>query len=100
MVIGGIVRAGLEGIRAKLPLPHALEKDPAEHTAAERAQLGIVPLPSSLAEALDALEADPIARQWLPKNMYESYVMVKRKEIEMFSGAGPEEICKRYHDAY
>jgi glutamine synthetase len=100
MVIGGLVRAGLEGIRAKLPLPHSLEKDPAEHTAAERAQFGIVPLPSSLSEALDALDADPVAKAWLPPKMYESYVLVKRKEIEMFSGIGAAEICKRYHDAY
>jgi glutamine synthetase len=100
MVIGGLVRAGLEGIRAKLPLPTALGKDPAELTAAEREALGVVPLPSSLTEALAALDADPVAKAWLPPVMYESYTLVKRKEIEMFSGTDPAEICRRYHDAY
>jgi glutamine synthetase len=100
MVIGALVRAGLEGIRAKLPLPTALDKDPAELSTAERAALGIVPLPSSLSEALDALDADPVAKAWLPPAMYESYTLVKRKEIEMFSGTDANEICRRYHDAY
>jgi glutamine synthetase len=100
MVIGALVRAGLEGIRAKLPLPMALDKDPAELTAAERDALGIRALPASLGEALDTFDADPIAKGWLPPVMYESYVAVKRKEIEMFVGADATEICRRYHDAY
>jgi glutamine synthetase len=100
MVIGALVRAGLEGIRAKLPLPATLDKDPAELTAAERDSLGIRPLPASLGEALSIFDADPIARAWLPPVMYESYVAVKRKEIDMFAGVDADEICRRYHDAY
>ena len=100
MVIGGLVRAGLEGIRAKLPLPAPVEKDPADLTAAERKQLGIVALPSTLAQALDTLEADPVARTWMPPVMHSSYVAVKRTEIAMFVGVDPNEICRRYHDTY
>ena len=76
------------------------EIPPAELTAAEHEVLGVVPLPSSLTEALAALDADPIAKAWLPPAMYESYTLVKRKEIEMFSGVDATEICRRYHDAY
>jgi glutamine synthetase len=100
MVIGALVRAGLEGIRARLPLPPAIDRDPAEFSDAERAGLGILALPSSLGAALDTLDADPIARKWLPPQMYESFVGVKRKEIEMFDGVDPREVCRRYHDAY
>jgi hypothetical protein len=32
--------------------------------------------------------------------MHQSFVAVKRKEIEMFSGIDPVEICRRYHDVY
>jgi hypothetical protein len=32
--------------------------------------------------------------------MRQSYVAVKRKEIEMFADSTPEALCKRYHDAY
>ncbi len=100
MVIGALLRAGLAGIRAKLPLPPAIDKDPAELSAAERDRLGIVTLPATLAEALEALEADPVARTWMPTEMHQSFIAVKRKEIEMFVGVDPLEICRRYHDAY
>jgi len=100
LVIGALVRAGLEGVRAKLPLPAPLDGDPGDLTEAERSRLGIVPLPSTLDEALATLDADPIARAWLPPTMYESYVAVKRKEIELTHGVDPAEICRRYHDAY
>ena len=100
MVIGALVRAGLEGIRAKLPLPAICDGDPADLSEAERSRLGIVPLPSTLDEALASLDADPVARAWLPPVMYESYVAVKRKEIELTRGVDPTEICRRYHDAY
>jgi glutamine synthetase len=100
MVIGALVRAGLEGIRAKLPLPPACDSDPSELSEAERDRLGIKPLPGSLADALDLLDADSIAKAWLPPVMYSSYVAVKRTEIGMFAGADAESMCRRYHDAY
>jgi glutamine synthetase len=58
------------------------------------------PLPSSLGEALDLMVASKTVSSWLPDVMRESYVAVKRKEIEMFADATPEAMCQRYHDAY
>ena len=88
MVLGALVRAGLEGIRQKLPLPAILDRDPADYTEGERQALGVRPLPSSLGEALDLMLASPVVSGWLPDLMRESYVAVKRKEIEMFAGRG------------
>jgi glutamine synthetase len=100
MVLGSLVRAGLEGIRQKLPLPAILDRDPADYSESERRALGVRSLPSSLAEALDLMLASEVVSGWLPDLMRESYVAVKRKEIEMFAQATPEAMCKRYHDAY
>lgn len=100
MVIGALVNAGLAGIREKLPLPPALDRDPSELSDAERAKLGIVALPSSLEEALDALEADSLVKSWLSPTMFQAYAAVKRTEIEMFAGKDPQLMCQRYHDAY
>jgi glutamine synthetase len=100
MVLGALIRAGLEGIRAKLPLPTPIDRDPGDLSAAERKRLGVAVLPSSLTQALATLDADPIAKAWLPPVMYESYVAVKRTEVAMFAGVDPAEICRRYHDAY
>jgi glutamine synthetase len=100
MVVGAILRAGLEGIRAELPLPAAVDRDPSELSESERAALGILPLPGSLAEALAALEAEPVVKAWLSPTMLDSYVAVKRKEIEMFTGLSLEHMCERYRHAY
>jgi glutamine synthetase len=100
MVLGALVRAGLEGIRHKLPLPPIFDRDPADCTDKERAALGARALPSSLSEALDLMQKSDVVSGWLPDLMRESYVAVKRKEIEMFAHSTPEAMCKRYHDAY
>jgi glutamine synthetase len=100
MVLGALVRAGLEGIRQKLPLPAILDRDPADYSDSERAKLGVRTLPSSLGEALDLMAKSDVVSGWLPDLMRESYVAVKRKEIEMFAEIAPEIMCKRYHDAY
>ena len=100
MVLGALVRAGLEGIKQDLPLPSVHDRDPADYSDSERQKLGVRPLPSSLGEALDLMLASQVVKSWLPPVMLESYVAVKRKEIEMFAAETPEAMCKRYHDAY
>lgn len=100
MVIGALVRAGLEGIRQKLPLPASVECDPSDLSEVDRSNRGIKPLPSSLSEALALLDAEATVKHWLAPVMYESYVAVKRKEIEMFAQSEPAEMCRRYQDAY
>jgi glutamine synthetase len=100
LVLGALVRAGLEGIRREMPLPAALDRDPADLSDAERKRLGVCPLPSSLGEALDLMLASETVRNWMPPLMRDSYVQVKRKEIEMCAGETPEAMCRRYHDAY
>jgi glutamine synthetase len=100
MVIGAILRAGLEGIRAKLPMPAPIDRDPSELTPKQMKELGVVALPSSLEDALVRLEASPTVRQWMSPIFLSSYVSVKRKEIAMMEGKSPEEICARYRDAY
>jgi glutamine synthetase len=62
--------------------------------------MGIRTLPGSLAEALDAMEGEPVVKSWLSPTMYESYVAVKRKEIEMFKDLSQDFMCERYRNAY
>jgi glutamine synthetase len=100
MVIGALVRAGLDGIRNELPLPAVCEGDPGELSLEERDALGIVALPATLEQALAALTADPVASGWLPPTMLDSYLSVKRMEIELTAGRTSEEICAMYSQAY
>jgi glutamine synthetase len=99
LVIGSLVRAGLAGMRDDLALP-ACEADPADLTEVQRHELGIVPLPATLDEALDAFEADEVASAWMPAQMRESYLSVKRLESAMAGELTPEELADRYAQAY
>jgi glutamine synthetase len=100
MVIGALVNAGLAGIREKLPLPPAVDRDPGELTEDERKRLNIVALPSSLESALDVLEADTLVKSWLSPTLYTAYTAVKRIEAAMFVDQDQRYMCQRYHDAY
>src|SRR5215212_3447419 len=62
LALGGVLAAGLDGIRRKLrPNPRLLVTgDPARLTEDELAERGIRPLPRSLYNAIDALEADRV----------------------------------------
>lgn len=100
MVIGVMVRAGLAGIKQKLPLPQNVDCDPSDISENERLSRGIVPLPASLQEALDLMEGDAEVGRWMSPVMKSSYVAVKRKEIDMFAKADVLDMCRRYQHAY
>lgn len=100
MIVGALVQAGLSGVRRGLPLPPACPGDPADLSEAERRELGIVPLPASLSEALDALDADAIASAWMPDLMRSSLTSLKRLEQELAAAQSPEELCRRHAAAY
>jgi glutamine synthetase len=57
-------------------------------------------LPATLTQALDALEADAIARTWLPPRLYQTFMGIKRMEAERFAGASPDEIARAYRELY
>jgi glutamine synthetase len=100
IVLGALIRAGLQGIREKLEVPQALGVDPGSLTDEERRESHILPLPGTLTEALDLLDADSIVREWMPKIMYDSYVSVKRLEVTLMADLDPVEICERYARVY
>jgi glutamine synthetase len=98
--LGMLIMAGLQGIRDGLPAPTIYDGDPEELSEAERQSMGIQDLPRSLEEALQALEADTVACNWLGPMLAQAYLMHKRGEIGMLQGLGEDEICRRYAEAY
>ena len=59
--------------------------DPATLGDAERERRGIVPLPATQAEALDALEADAVLSDALGPVLARSYLTVRRSEWAAYS---------------
>jgi glutamine synthetase len=93
LALGACIYAGLDGIRRKLDPGEAVNVDPATLTDAERAAVGANRLPASLAEALDALQADDLLMESLGDLRRRAYLAVKRSEVAAFDGADPAYEC-------
>jgi len=93
LALGACIHAGLDGIRRKLDPGEAVNVDPATLTEDQRRAVGAHRLPSSLAEALDALEADELLMETLGDLRRRAYLAVKRSEVEAFAGADPAYEC-------
>lgn len=98
--LGAIIRAGLEGIRNEMEPPTVLDVEVDALTQEERDAAGVRTLPSSLAEALDALIEDEVVYNWFDKEMMDTYLAIKREEIALFEGKTDAEICEAYSRVY
>ena len=85
LAVGGLIAAGLDGLERGLDLPEPVDVDPATIPDDERARRGIVRLPATQAEALDALAADALLLSTLGSVLAESYLAVRRSEWEAYS---------------
>lgn len=100
LAMAALVWAGIAGLRDELPTPVADSVDPETLSDEERDRRHIVRLPQSLPEALAALEADDIARDWFPPALLDAYLRFKRSEIQIFDGVGRDALCARYAQAF
>jgi glutamine synthetase len=76
--------ASLEGMNAKLDPGEPVNKPLYDLTDEEAEARGVRRLPGNLLEAIDALEADPLAREVLGPTMHELFVRYKRDEWRRF----------------
>ncbi|RWQ36253.1 MAG: glutamine synthetase [Mesorhizobium sp.] len=98
--LAAIVRAGLEGLKAKLPTPPLVTGDPTLMSEAERKKLGLIRLPETLPAALDALAADSTVTGWFAPVFIETFVGLKRHETERLAGLDPVAVCDLYRTLY
>ena len=85
LALGGLIAAGLDGLERALEPPDPVDVDPATIDEAERTRRGIVRLPATQAEALDALERDELLPGVLGPVLAESYLAVRRSEWAAYS---------------
>jgi glutamine synthetase len=91
IVLGALIRAGLDGIRESLSAPKVVVGDFSAVSEVEREDARFSVLPSSLGDALDALDEDATVRGWFSSSFYATFVAVKRAEIEeVGSMSGPQ----------
>ena len=99
LVLGALIRAGLAGLDAGEPAPPATRDGPGALPPEEWERRGIRPLPASLGEALDALEAagDVLIEN---KEMRTAYLMHKRGEIAAVEGLELPALAAKYARVY
>jgi glutamine synthetase len=100
LALAAILQAGLDGVRRGLPAPAILDRDPEQLSTEESKRFGVGALPSSLEEAMAALEEDERATSWLPPMLLEAYTSIKRYELEAATRLDLGEICRRYAAVY
>jgi len=79
-----MLRAGLDGIKNDLTPPEPVEEDIYSLDVESLVQKNIDILPTSLAEALDALKKDKVLQDVLGEHLFERYIDVKTKEWDEF----------------
>ncbi|MCC6802924.1 MAG: glutamine synthetase [Anaerolineae bacterium] len=85
LAFGALIAAGLDGVRHKHDPGEPVLVDPGNFSDAERKKRGIERFPTTLNEALDALEKDTVLKMALGDLLATSYIAVKRLEYQTFS---------------
>jgi glutamine synthetase len=96
LATAAILGLALDGIDRKLALPPETAVDPATLTDDERKQAGMVLLPSSQVEALDALDQSSLLRGILGDESVDAVVAVRRYEHENYGDLRPEELADKF----
>jgi glutamine synthetase len=100
LALAAVLLAGLDGVRAQLPAPPILDRDPARLSAEQARRFGVGALPATLAQSLQALAEDTVVRGWMTPLLYDAYVSVKRAELDAAEDLDLEELCRRYAVIY
>ncbi len=102
LAVGGVLAAGLDGIRRALTPPEGQLAlvDPATIPETERAARGIRPLPATLGQAADALERDPVLIEALGPLLASAYLAVRRAEAAYFADVDPAREYQEHFEKY
>lgn len=92
LLIAGLLAAGRAGLARGAKLPEPVEVDPATLPADEAERRDVRPLPSELAGAVAAFEADEVFAEAFGPEFVDTIATVRRAEIKLFEGADPEQI--------
>lgn len=95
LALGALIAAGLDGIARERDLG-----EPASTDLSEQGQLESPPLPTSLLDALAALEADPILGEAMGAPLLASFLAIKRLEATHFAAQDAEYEIRYHRDRF
>ncbi|QNE90533.1 glutamine synthetase [Corynebacterium incognita] len=96
ILMGCIIRAGLAGLEEDLDPVQIVEGD----LDLDGIHKNLPELPSSLEKALELFEENPTVRSWFSEAWVETFLKVKRDEIDQLTGKSFDEQCEVYADVY
>jgi glutamine synthetase len=91
LAFGALIAAGLDGLERELRPPDPLDVDPATLADGKREERGALRYPTTLDEAVKALESDAVLMDALGDLLARSYLAVRRSEWEAYSAMSEEE---------
>ncbi|AMV61392.1 Glutamine synthetase type I [Pediococcus damnosus] len=80
LAIAAVLEAGLDGIRNKIDPPKSIDRNIYRMNEKERKNNNIIDLPSTLHNALKALETDEVMEKALGSHIYQSFLEAKKLE--------------------
>ena len=100
LALAVVMRAGLDGMEAKIDPGPPVNKNILAMSRRERRHLRIDELPENLSEALDELEKDDLIRDTLGEHLFEHFLAAKREEwLDYIKHVSPWEV-DRYLSVY
>ena len=100
LALAVLLEAGLDGIENKIDAPAPVETNIYAMSAAERAEAGIIDLPSTLHNALKALQKDEVVRKALGDHIYTNFLEAKRIEWASYATFVSQWEIDNYLDLY
>jgi glutamine synthetase len=100
LMLAGLVAAGLDGLERRLDPGPDVDLDLLDAAPQALAELGLRPLPHSLAQALDALETDDVLVKALSPALVREFVRLKREEWAEYTRYVSAWELQRYADAF
>jgi glutamine synthetase len=79
-----MLKAGLDGVRRRLPLPEPVEENLYAFDEGDLAKRQIATLPGSLGEALEDLRRDDVVQDALGAHVYERFLEAKQMEWDQY----------------
>jgi glutamine synthetase len=91
LALGGLILAGLDGLRRGLEPPEPALRDPSGMSDDERARCGIRPLPTTLRQALTNLQGDGLLYSALGDLLGRCIIAVRTAEADALDAMSPED---------
>jgi glutamine synthetase len=100
LAVGALIGSALVGLQENLALPPAVQTDPVLLPESTRAAANVMRLPSSLAEAIQAMESSDFACGLLGNGLRDFFLAIRKDELNRLASLPAERLIALYRYRY